>query len=484
MIEFGQWMPDLPMVRAPHLRTASGCIPTLEAYGPFQGQTEVTNALDNRCKGAFCITDILDAQHVYAGDTTKLYQLLSFSWVDASKTGGYGPISDNARWNFATFGDRLLATNKVNPIQYIDMSTAATQFADLPGSPPLAEFVTAYSEFVVLGATDSSNMKIRWSGFANSAQWTPGTNQSDEQEFPDGGRITGFGSLDVLYIFQERAIRRMNYVGGATIMTIDKIVTGPGCIEPNSLCQWGRLFFYLAEDGFYMFDGETPTPIGAGRFDKWFRDNSQPDLWPRMSAVIDPRKKLVCWSFCSDGNTTGVPDTMLIYNWVSQRATVAYIDIEVLVSAASLGVSPDDLTSTDVDAMTVSFDDPFWLGGTSYLAGFSTSHKMGSVVTGSGDSLQATLETGDTMLGGQGRSTVEWMRPLTDAPTATIAASASLKPTDTPTYTGTVSMQPSGRCPLRGVNGNFTRAKLTIPAGAAWTFANGVDLKAKPAGAR
>ena len=67
---------------------------------------------------------------------------------------------------------------------------------------------------------------------------------------------------------------------------------------------------------------------------------------------------------------------------------------------------------------------------------------------------------------------------------ATIAASASLKPTDTPTYTGTVSMQPSGRCPLRGVNGNFTRAKLTIPAGAAWTFANGVDLKAKPAGAR
>jgi hypothetical protein len=137
-----------------------------------------------------------------------------------------------------------------------------------------------------------------------------------------------------------------------------------------------------------------------------------------------------------------------------------------------------------VDALTISFDDPFWLGGTSYLASFSTNHKMGSVMTGAGDSLEAILETGDTMLGGQGRSTVEWMRPISDATAATIAAGASLKPTDAPTYTGAVSMQPSGRCPLRGVNGNFTRAKLTIPAGATWTFASGVDLKAKPAGAR
>jgi len=483
MIEFGQWMPDLPMVRAPHLRTATGCVPTLESYEPFQAQTEVTNALTARCRGAYFATDIARAPHVYCGDTSKLYHLVGATWTDFSRVSGYGPISENARWNFATFGDRLIATNDVDPVQFIDMS-AGVAFADLAGSPPNSEFVTSFGEFVVLGATAASHMKIIWSGFNDSEHWTPGTNQCDEQEFADGGRITGFGSLDVLYIFQERAIRRMNYVGGATIMTIDKIVTGPGCVEPNSLCQWGRMFFYLAEDGFYMFDGETPTPIGNGRFDNWFRENSAPNLWSRMSSVIDPRKKLVCWAFCSTSNASGIPDTMLIYNWVSQRATVVSINVEVMVSAASLGISPDSLTTTDVDALTISFDDPFWLGGTSYLASFSTDHKMGSVLTGAGDSLEAILETGDTMLGGQGRSTVEWMRPISDATAATIAAGASLKPTDAPTYTGAVSMQPSGRCPLRGVNGNFTRAKLTIPAGATWTFASGVDLKAKPAGAR
>lgn len=483
MIEFGVWAPNLPMVRAPHLRQAHNCVPTLESYAPFRDIAVSTNALDAKCQGAICARDIDQAAHIYSGNATKLYELENFTWTDRSRAGGYGPLGASQRWRFATYGDRLLATNGTDPVQYIDMSVGTT-FANLPGSPPTAELVTSFGEFVVLGATTGSRMTIQWSGFGSSTSWTPGTNQSDEQEFADGGRITGFGSLDVLYIFQAQAIRRMNYVGGATIMTIDKLIEGIGCIEPNSLCQWGRLFFFLAEDGFYMFDGNDVTPVGAGVFDAWFRDNSSSGQWPQMSAAIDPRQKLVCWAFCSEANSNGVPDTMLIYNWVSQRATVATINCEVLVSAASLGVSPDDLTTTDVDAMTVSFDDPVWLGGANYLAGFSTLHKMGSILGGAGPSLEAVFETGDTMLGGQGRSTVEWMRPISDATTATIAAGASLVPTDSPTYTGAVSMQPSGRCPLRGVNGNFTRAKLTIPAGAAWTFANGVDLKAKPAGAR
>ena len=471
------------MVRAPHLRTATGCVPTIEAYGPFNAQTEVTNALSAACQGAACARDIDLAAHIYSGDSTKLYELDNFTWTDVSKGGGYGPLSTAARWRFAVYGDRMIATNDVDPVQYIDMSSGSA-FANLAGSPPVAELVATFGEFVVLGAVTASHMTVHWSGFADSTQWTPGTNQCDEQEFSDGGRITGFGSLDVLYIFQAKAIRRMNYVGGATIMTIDKVVDGVGCVEPNSLCQWGRMFFFLAEDGFYAFDGENVTPIGVGKFDNWFRENSSSDLWARMTTAIDPRKKVVCWSFCSDQNTTGIPDTMLIYNWVSQRATVASVNVEILLSAASLGVSPDSLTSTDVDALTVSFDDPFWLGGADYLAGFSTSHKMGSIICGAGDAIEATLETGDTMLGGQGRSTVEWMRPLSDATTATIAAGASLVPTDTPTYTSAVAMQPSGRCPLRGVNGNFTRAKLVIPAAATWTFASGIDLKAKPAGAR
>lgn len=479
MIDLGSWTPDLPVVRAPHLRTASGVVPMVEGYAPFRALTVTTNALDAQCLGATAARDIDQAHHVYAGDSTKLYELESATWTDRSRVGGYGPAGDATRWRFATYGDRLIAVNGTDVPQYIDMSTAATAFANLPGSPPAAQLVTSFGEFVVLGSLSTSGMAIKWSGFGDSEQWTPGTNQSDEQEFADGGRITGLAGLDSLYIFQENAIRRMVYVGGATIMQIDKIVDGVGCIEPNSLVQWGSLFFFLSEDGFYVFDGQTAQPIGTAKFDNWFKDNSSRAYWSRMSSAINPTEKLVAWAFCSAGNGSGIPDTLLIYNWVAQRGAYVTVTTEFILSAASLGISIDDY-AVDIDAMTISFDDPFFLGGAHYFAGFNTAHKLGSF---SGDTTAATMETGDYALA-KGTSSVEWFRPIIDAPTATVAGAGSLKPAQTLTFKGAVSQQPSGRCPQRGVMGNFIRAKLQVPAATEWTFATAIDLKAKANGSR
>lgn len=480
MIELDVWAPDLAVIRAPHLRDAKNVLPMVEGYEPFMALTTTSSALTAKCIGAVAARDTDQAYHLFAGDSTKLYQLQSFTMTDFSKVGGYGPAGDATRWRFATFGDRLIATNNIDPIQYIDMSTAATAFADLPDSPPLAQFVTSFGEFVVLGAIASSAMAIKWSDFGNSAEWTAGTGESDEQEFADGGRITGLAGVDVLYIFQEKAIRRMAYVGGPTIMQIDKLSDGVGCVEPNSLVQWGSLFFFLSEDGFYLFDGQQTIPIGVGMFDRWFLDNSSRPYWNRMSAAINPTRKLVCWAFCSNGNANGVPDRVLFYNWAAKKASYAVVDVEFIMGAASLGISIDDLTTTDIDTMTISFDDPFFLGGTTYFGGFSTSHTLGSFA---GDNLAATLETGDYALN-QGRASVEWFRPITDATTATVAGAGSMKPTTSPTFQSDVSQQISGRCPQRGVNGNFVRAKIKIPSAASWTFVKAIDLKARAAGVR
>lgn len=478
MIPFGAWEPDKPMVRSPHLRTASGCIPNSEGYEPFRSLTETTSALDSRCLGAVVSRDIDQGHHLYAADAAKLYELEGFTFTDRSRSGGYGPASDGTRWRFATYGDRQLATNGFDEVQYIDMSTG-TAFDDLPGLSATAQFIAPFLEFVVLGAISTSSMTIKWSAFGDSEEWTPGTSQSDEQEFADGGRITGLASTDALYIFQEHCIRRMIYVGGATIMQIDKLTEGVGCIEPNSLIQIGGLFFFLADDGYYVFDGQSATPIGSDTFDQWFLAHSQRAYWARMSAAVNPKRKIVAWAFASDASG-GQLDTMLIYNWAAQRATYVPYETEILLSAASLGVSLDDLTD-NMDEMTVSFDDPVFLGGAYYFGGFSTDHRFGSF---SGSPVEAIFDTGDMMIGSKGRASVEWVRPITDAITVTIAAAASMIPTDSPSFRPAVSKQPSGRCPMRGVNGNYIRVRQTIAAGQEWTFANAADFKAKSEGAR
>jgi hypothetical protein len=480
MIQLGPWAPDLPVVKAPHLRTAKNVLPMVEGYEPFNELTTITGALTARCIGAVSARDTDQAHHLYCGDSTKLYELEGFTWTDRSKIGGYGPAGDSTRWRFATFGDRLIATNGSDAIQYIDMSTAATTFADLPDSPPSAQFITSFGEFVVIGSLSTSGMSIKWSDFGNSEEWTAGTGESDEQEFADGGRITGLAGLDVLYIFQEHSIRRMAYIGGPTIMQIDKLSDGVGCIEPNSLVQWGSLFFFLSEDGFYLFDGQQTMPIGVGSFDRWFLENSSRQYWNRMSSAINPTRKLVCWAYCSASNATGVPDRILFYNWAAKKASYAVIDTEIILGAESLAISIDDLSSTDIDTLTISFDDPFFLGGAGYFAGFNTDHTLGSFA---GDALEATMETGSYALA-KGRASIEWFRPVTDSSLAKVAGAATLIPESAPTYGASVSQQVSGRCPQRGINGNYVSAKMIIPAAASWTFSTAIDLKAREAGAR
>lgn len=485
MIPFGMWQPDFPPVGAPHLVRAENCLPTIASYEPFKSLTVLTNALDARCLGAVAARDKDQAAHMYAGNSTKLYELEGFTWTDRTKTGGYGPAGDSTRWNFATFADRLIATNGIDDPQYIDMSTAATQFDDLAGSPPAAKFVASFGNFVVLGALATSALSIKWSGFNNSEQWTAGTNQSDEQEFAEGGRLTGLGGVDALYIFQEKAIRRMIYVGGATIMQIDKLSDGIGCIEPSSLVQFGNLFFFLAEDGFYRFDGSSLVPIATGAdggaaFNQWFLNDSARAYWQNMCASINPNKKIVCWAYCST-QSGGVPDKVLTYNWVSKRATVTTYSLEYMLGGASLGISADDMTGTDVDTMTVSFDDPSFLGGAYYFAGFNTDHKMGSFT---GSSLAATFEANQQRANAKGRATVMSFEPVTDAASVTVAGSASDAPDTEPTFLSAVSMQQSRRCPQRGVNGNYISAKAVIAAAQTWTFADGLNVELKLAGKR
>lgn len=478
MTPLGPWLPDRPQVREPHLRTAEGVTPAAEGYEPFPGLAVTTGALDARCRGAIGARDIDQAAHIYAGDATKLYELETAGWTDRSKGGGYS-AGDETRWRYTAYGDRLIATNSIEPIQYIDMSTAATQFADLPGSPPTAEFITNFKGFVVIGSTSASSIRVKWSGLENSEEWTPGNSQSDEQDFPEGGRITGLGSADVLYIFKEKAIIRGVYVGPPLIFQFDTIVTGIGCTEPGSLVQYGRMFWFLHEDGYYAFDGEQVTPIGVEKFDQWFLADRARAYSYNMDVLVDPLTKTVQWAYPST-SSGGLPDTILVYNWAVGTASYVRLQIECFIGAVSLGISPDDLTSTDVDALTVSFDDPSFLGGVYYKGAFNYDHKLCSF---SGANVAATLETGDMQINPMGRAMLRYATPIGDATDFTVSIGAKERQGDAFTFGPAVAQEASGRCPTRA-SGRFFRARLQAPSGSSWTHVNSIEIDAARAGVR
>lgn len=479
--DFGEWRPDLAAIGAPHLVDAKGCLPAIDHYRPLKGLTATTGALGARCRGAFPMRDIDNAAHMFAADADEIYKLIGTTWTNYSRTAAYTTLGTTSRWRGTPYGDRLILTNGLDTPQYIDMSGGATQFADLPGSPGTAKFISTYLEFVFLGAIGSSGMAIKWSGAGDSEGWTPGTNQSDEQEFADGGNITGFASTKAaLYLFQEKCIRRILYVGGDVIMQIDKLVENIGCIEPNSLIQYGQRCFFLAEDGWYMWDFESqPVPIGREKFDRWFLDESARDYWYAMTAAIDPKNGVLAVGFSSGGSDT--PDLILFYNYIVQRATYAEISHELLVPAIAIGVTLDDLTGNLDTDYSISFDDPFYQGGAFYFGAFDTSHKLASF---SGANVEATFQTNENALIPGQRTSIAYITPIADTAAATAAAGSKVRPGDAITFQSAVSQQASGKCKQRGANGFYHAAKVVIPAGETWTFARGVDFELSAARAQ
>ena len=83
-----------------------------------------------------------------------------------------------------------------------------TAFANLAGSPPKADFIAVVRDFVWVGNIDEGSgrvpFRVRWSGFNDIDGWTTGTDQSDFQDLPDSGAVTGLVGGEYCTILCER----------------------------------------------------------------------------------------------------------------------------------------------------------------------------------------------------------------------------------------------------------------------------------------
>ena len=240
-------------------------------YAPFpdvQSYGEDANA-DNVVQGADTFYDNDTEPHIFFGDSTKLYHLEARVAVDVSKGGGYTIGSDDT-WQFAQFGDHVVAVSRNTAPQKYTMEVS-TDFADLPGTPPTgATSVARVNDFLWMG----KDFTVHWSAFNDIDDWVddPVTQAGSQELDQERGEIMCLVGLDYAAIFQERAIRRAIYVGPPVIWDFgqDYVEKARGCIARNAAVAFGRLIFYVADDGFYAFDGQSSTPIGYGKVDAYF----------------------------------------------------------------------------------------------------------------------------------------------------------------------------------------------------------------------
>lgn len=478
-IDFGPWLPDLPDNQNPGLTVATNVLPDTVAYKAFNDLTASTDALTGRAKGLYGTFTKSGASRIFAGDETKLYRLSSGAWDDATRTsGGAYATATDGWWDFATFGDLCIAVNGVDAPQKFDMSSA-TDFAALGGSPPVAKYVAVSRGFVVLGNISSEPQRVRWSAIEDAETWpTVGTQTavtllSDQVDLlGDGGAIQRVIGGDYITVFQERSIWRGVYVGAPAVWQFDEVERGQGTPSPMSVVRHKDAMFYLADDGFCIFDGHGSRPIGQNMVDEFFfSDVKDSALWA-VNATIDPINRRVFWAYPSKNAADTVPDRIMVYHWPSQRWAVINIDIQVIGVGLSEGWTLEQIGAayTNLDtSVPYSLDSRFWAGGEVYLAGFDTDNKLGAF---EGSVLAGTLETAE-MQPAQGRKVqINGFRPIADG-TITGQLAYRDRLADSVTWTSATSMTASGRVNQRA-SGRYFRARLNLSS---WTSAQGIEVE-------
>jgi len=489
MIPFGPWRPDAEAINAPVCVVAQNCLPSVQGFRPLkspqvgQATRETGGTLNGRCVGAVNVIREDGSSKSYAGTATKLYQLATDgAWDDASRTvGGNYAVPTGDQWRFDVFGNNLIAVNINDAPQRIDIVSGAN-FAALGGSPPQARYIAVVRDFVVLGSLFNNQRRIHWSSIGNSAEWTPGLNSGDIQDFPSGGPVRGLIGGETGYVFQDDKINRMIFVPGSDeVFQFDEVEGGRGLKAPGSLVKLGNQAFYFGGDGFYRFDlgAGSSTPIGAGKWRQWVLNDMRAGMEIEIRGSVDPINTVIVWAYVSRQNATTTPDRVLLYDWTLDEATVANISVEALSQWLSQGVTLDTMNSFgSLDELPYSLDSSFWKGGTPLLALFGTDHKLAYL---QGKVMAAEWITADGQA--EQRTKIKATRPHIDATDVTVAVTMRERDGDTWLWPNQEVMEDTGEVPA-WASGNLARARIRTPAGSNWTFAKGIKTILGAAGRR
>lgn len=462
-LSFGEFLPD----RAESVFQVQNAWPTPEGYRPVLSPSAITTALVGFSGGAAFIGSD-GAASLLSGNVAGLHRYSSGTWSQLIAAPGDA-------WRFDQFGDRVIAVNGSSPIGYDLIAGTAGALA---GDPPASSLVATVRQQLFLAGDPNANNVVAISGYNDSEEWEAGKDQCLYVPFPSGGRITGLAGGETGLIFQERSIKRAIYVGTPVVWQFDEISRDVGCMAPGSIAQAGQMVFFLSEQGFKVTDRNGVSAIGAEKIDRTFFSTYQrSDIVNRITAAVDPRTTTVTWAM------PGNPGMLWAYNWTLERWSTIKVPNLGVFSGFTANVSlegVDGLYPGGIDSVPYSLDAPIFAGGNPL---FLVAGWTGLIGPLAGANLEARFAVRPIELEPGYRSRVSGVRAVSDATTGTVTLDARARAGDPENKRVSGTIRDNGRVAIRA-NGRHVGAEYVLPAGAAWTYAHGLEMNYEVAGVR
>ena len=276
---------------------------------------------------------------------------------------------------------------------------------------PQASYVSVVGRFVVLTGLVNNPYRIHWSGLNAVTTWTSGTGPATTRISRTAASCAASpaaSSRDLpgrRHAAHDLRARRALHLQIERIAE-DKAAGAYSLIAPATApSSWPRRASRHGRDR-----GAGADRQGALRPHLLADyDAGNPQL---LIGAADPQKSRVTGPTSRFSGTAGLFDTLLVYDYVLNRASVVSLAGEYLASLARPGLTLENLDSISgsLDALPFSLDDVS-TAALSKLSAIDGGHKLGFPT---GDNLEAVIDTAEQAINGR-RVRVKGLRPITDA---------------------------------------------------------------------
>ena len=493
-IEFGRFIPDQADWGHPGLTYGENIVPIARGYISVPGLatlgvtgiTGIANALwyEREAQGTV---------FSFAADETKLYRQLAGSWTDVSRGAGYASVTNEDRWRHARFGDNVLAVNGKSNLQKFAMAAGDTEFSDgVSGAGAMqAKYIAIVRDQVFLGhcsargAAENGTLlpyRVHWSAIGDPFDYEPSdTTQAGFQDIADLGEVRGVTGGEFATILLENGLVRADLSDPAIKYQFDQIEGSPGCFAPRSVIRVRNTTYWYSEEGWYKFDGQTATPIGAERVDRFFLLNQA--TLDTMSAADLPNISVIAWGYESANNPGDMKiDALLLYNYdINEWGYARVTGVDCIGSTGTAGFTVEDLStiSSSIDALPASLDSRLYKGG----ARVTGAIKSGELFTFTGGPEDGLWETTDFQPNEGGTSFIHRIVPrVQGSPTLQAQIGRKEAWNEEPIWSDIFDQGADGTIPCRGDSGRTHR--IRVRASGSWTHATGTAVFAKETGKR
>jgi hypothetical protein len=260
--------------------------------------------------------------------------------ADITRASG-GDYAANAtqNWNGMVFGGVPILNNGVDVPQYWASTSLATKLAALPNWPSTlrAAIMRSFNSYLVaFNLTDTGTIfphLVQWSNPAAPGtvptSWAYGNpaTEGGRKDLPDvnSGQILEARQLqNTMFIYKERSIWKMTYIGGQFIFQFDTFLDDVGILAPRCVCHdgSGTKHVVVTQDDIIMHNGNTPTSILTDKQRITLFNSINRDAADTSFIFLNKAKDEIWFCYPEAGQTA--PTRALIWNYKKGVGAISY----------------------------------------------------------------------------------------------------------------------------------------------------------------